>query len=497
MPQFSRLPREMNLNRPTVTRFWQLRLIYTTVEEKPQRIYQKLAALRATGGTVSGTLNEHTAEGKWVSKSQLLRIVRELRKYRQYDHALEVMEWMENRNIKFLSPDYALHLDLISKVNGLSAAEKYFNSLPAFMKSQGTYGSLLNSFCKEANENKALTLFKEMEELGFTCHTLPYNNIMSLYLRINKPEKIPGLVEEMKQRKISLDSFTYNIWMQSYARQNDIEGVEKVYHEMTENDAALSDWTTYTNLAVHYFKAGLAEKSESVLKKAESVIDPKNREAYHYLITLYSNLSNLKEVHRVWDSLKSVFRVTTNISYLVMLGSLHRLKDLVGMERVFKEWESKCSSYDFRLVKMVVSAYLEQDMIEEAEALFKQASVKASKPFLSGMDLFMVYFLRKGQMDRCLEFFEAAVKNETWIPQASVVDAFLMYLVGSGDVETANRLFNLMKDVSSLKPTAYNLLLRAYVAAGKTDPDLRRMLEEDEIEIDDELEMLLQKVCPR
>ncbi|KAK4750912.1 hypothetical protein SAY87_004394 [Trapa incisa] len=483
----------MNSSRPTVARLWQLRLLCTAVEEeatvvqeKPKGIYQKLTALNATGGTVSETLNEHIAERKLIGKFQLLSIIRQLRKYRQYGHALEVMEWMENREAKFSSPDYALRLDLISKVNGLAAAEMYFNSLPALMKTKGTYGSLLNSFCKESEENKALSLFKEMEELGFTCHTLPYNNIISLYLKINQPEKIPGLVEEMKQRKISLDSFTYNIWMQSYALRDDIEGVEKVFHEMSENDGALCDWVTYCSLAVHYLKAGLAEKAESALKKAESVIGPKNREAYHYLITLYSKLSNLKEVYRVWDSLKAAFQVTTNVSYLAMLGSLCRLKDLEGMERIFKEWESKCLSYDPRIVKMVLIAYLEKDRIKEAEALFKDASGKASKPFLGGMELFMVYFLRRGQMDRCMEFLEAAVslsKSQTWIPQASTVDAFRTYFDGSGDGETADKLFNLLKDVSSLKPTAYSLLLRAYAAAGKTDPEMRRMLEEDEIEV--------------
>lgn len=89
----------MNSSRPTVTRLWQLRLLGTAaekeaaaaaVQEKPKRIYQKLAALGATGGTVSGTLNEHTADGKWISKTQLVRIIKELRKYRQHDHALQV-----------------------------------------------------------------------------------------------------------------------------------------------------------------------------------------------------------------------------------------------------------------------------------------------------------------------------------------------------------------------------------------------------------------------
>ncbi|XP_031403147.1 pentatricopeptide repeat-containing protein At1g02370, mitochondrial-like isoform X2 [Punica granatum] len=406
---------------------------------------------------------------------------------------------MENRNINLSFTEHAVRLDLISKVKGAAAAENYFHSLPATAKNRFTYGALLNCYSKEAMEDKALLLFKEMEELGFTCHTLPYNNIMSLYMRKGKLEKIPSLVEEMKERNISLDSFTYNIWMQSYACSDDIDGVEKVFHEMLEKDAALCDWTTYSNLAAHYVKAGLTEKAEGALKKLESVMDPANREAYHYLITLYAGLSNLTEVCRVWDSLKAAFQVTINISYLVMLGSLRRLKDLEGLRKVFEEWQSNCTSYDVRVVKIVIGAYLDQDRLEEAEAIFKDASTRASRPFLSGMELFMVYFLRRGCLERCMEFLEAALsisKNEEWIPLVSTIDAFLLHFEGNGDVKAANELFNLLKEVSSVKSVAYNLLLRAYVAAGKTDPEMRRMMDEDGVEIDDELKKLLQKVCP-
>lgn len=394
--------------------------------------------------------------------------------------------------MNFSFTDNALHLDLISKVKGVVEAENYFHNLPASAKNKFTYGTLLNCYCNNAMEEKALSLFKEMEELDLTCSTLHYNNIMGLYLRIGKLEKIPSLVEEMKQRNISLNSFSYNIWMQSYARQDDTAGVERVYHGLLENDSALCDWTICSSLAAHYVKAALDEKAELSLKKLELVMNSSNREAYHYLMTLYASLSKLAEVYRVWDSLKAAFQITTNISYLVMLGCLRRLKDLEGIKRVFEEWDSKCTSYDVRLVRTVISAYLEQDRLEEAEALFKEASRKASKPFLRGMELFMIYFLKRGQVDRCVEFLEAALsisKNEVWIPHVSTIDAFLMHFEGNGDVET-------VKDGDSLKATAYHLFLKAYAAAGKTGPGMRRMLEEDGIEISDELEKLLQEVRP-
>ncbi|KAK4782465.1 hypothetical protein SAY86_016567 [Trapa natans] len=157
--------------------------------------------------------------------------------------------------------------------------------------------------------------------------------------------------------------------MQSYACQNDTERVERIYHETLESDVALCDWTICSNLAAHYIKAGLDEKAVSALKKLESVMDSSNRESFHYLMTTDTNLSNATEVNRVWDSLKTAFQLTTNISYLVMLSCLRRLKDLEGMERVFEEWDSKYTNYDDRLARTVINAYLEHDRLEDAQAL--------------------------------------------------------------------------------------------------------------------------------
>ncbi|KAK4782416.1 hypothetical protein SAY86_016518 [Trapa natans] len=165
---------------------------------KPMRLYQKLAALGAAGGSVSSTLNEHVMDGNQVEENDLVKIAHELLKYGRPDHALQVMEWMENRKMKFSLANTAFCLDLISKVKGVAEAENYFQNLPASAKEKFTYSTLLNCYCSNGMEEKALSLFKEMEELNIAHSTLHYNNLMSLYLIVGKVERIPSLVEEMK-----------------------------------------------------------------------------------------------------------------------------------------------------------------------------------------------------------------------------------------------------------------------------------------------------------
>lgn len=409
------------------------------------------------------------------------------------------MEWMQTRKINYSFTDYALHLDLLSKTKGIAAADKYFNDLEPAAQNMLTYGALLNCYCQQLMEDKALSLFKKMDQLDYTSTPLAFNNLMTLYKKMGKPEKVLSLVQEMKERRIPLDLFTYNIWMQSYADMNDIEGAERVLDEMADNNKLDGNWTTYNNLASIYIKVGQFEKAELALKWSEQNMRPRKREAFHFLISLYAGTSNVGEVYRVWNALKLTFPNTYNSSYLVMLQALRKLNDIHGLKKCYDEWVSCCSYYDLRLANVVIDGYLKNDMYQDAALVFDEATKRSKGPFFNAHEMFMVFFLKERRVDLAWRHVEAAVsgmRDNAWSPTPAVAHAFLEYFENERDVDGAEQFCKILQKLNSLNSDAFHLLLKTYVASGKTSAEILQRLEKNRITISSEFKKLLERICP-
>ncbi|GAB2234547.1 hypothetical protein Drorol1_Dr00003802 [Drosera rotundifolia] len=470
----------------------------TTIKPRipPKLLFRHLMGL-SPDGKVTDVFYYYIREGYSFTDADLNGCFRGLRKFRRYQHCYEILQWMDKRRYNFSARDHALRLDIVFKLKGVAEAEKYFDSLSPSFKNRFTYGVLLYCYCKSLMSDKAAALFKKMDELNLVS-PLALNNLMTMSLNLGRPEKLPSLMQEMKDRNFPISDFSRALLMQACSMVNDIEGVERVFEETNKEKC---DWSIYSNLASAYFKVGLFEKADSVLRQLEEILRKEKhvRSAYLFLITFHASAGNSDGVFRVWDSLKSHYPGCHNLSYLCLLSALSRLDDIEALTKYFGEWNTSCQAYDPRLAIVVLRAYLSNDMIDEAKLFFTIAGDKGGALCFKAHELFIDYYLEKGDIESGLGHVEAAVsqvkKDLKWRPAQEVVDSFFKYLEREKDVDGAERLCKLLRQVKCLDSKTFLSLLRIYVAAGKLDLEMRKRMKNAGIDISSEHKDLLDKVC--
>ncbi|KAG6505463.1 pentatricopeptide repeat-containing protein At4g02820, mitochondrial-like [Zingiber officinale] len=443
-------------------------------------------------------LRKWAEEGKTIQKYQLNRVVRELRKYKRYKHALEICEWMTTQQqIKLLPGDYAVHLDLVSKVRGLASAQKFFEDLPIRMKGQSTCTALLHTYVQHELLDKAESLMEEMSSHGLLRCSLPFNHMLTLYISKGEMSKIPNLLKDLK-KYASPDEITYNLWLSAFAKKVDVTGAEKVLHQMSK-DKIGAGWVTYSILANMYVKAACHDKAREALAEMEKRVFRKDREAYCSLISLHASLSDKDNVYRMWRKIKATFRKMSDTEYKCMLSSLTKLGDIDEAERIYSEWETMSDTRDSRVPNILLGYYITNDMFERAEKFLSQILEKGVKPSYTTWELFAWGNLDKNRMAKVLDCLRKALSSlEKWEPNVKLVKAVFSKIEETGNIEDAENFLVILRRAGYMTTEIYNSLLRTYEKAGRMPLIVAERMEKDNVVMDENTRHLLRltsKLC--
>ncbi|GAV89497.1 PPR domain-containing protein/PPR_2 domain-containing protein [Cephalotus follicularis] len=452
---------------------------------------RRLLKLVYTKRSAAITIRKWIDEGHAVRKYELNRIVRELRKLKRYKHALEVCEWMTlQQDIKLLPGDYAVHLDLIGKVRGLTSAEKFFEDLPEEMIGQPTCSALLHTYVQNKLSEKAEALMEKMSRDGFLNHPLPYNHMLSLYISGGELEKVPKIIQELKINS-SPDVVTYNLWLTVCASQNDFETAEKVFLEMKKAKID-PDWMTYSALTNLYIKNELIEKAAFTLKEMEKRSSNKNRVAYSSLLTLHTNMGDKDGIHRIWKKMKSSFRKMNDAEYTCMISSLVKLGELKEAECLYTEWESVSVTGDVRIANIVLAAYINANQMEMAEKFSHLMVQKGHTPCYTTWELLTWGYVKTKQVKNVLDYFKKAVGSvKKWSPDKGLVREVWKIVEDEGNIAEAEQLLVFLRNAGYVSTEIYNSLLRTYEKAGKMPLIVAERMKQDNVQLDEETHNLI------
>ncbi|XP_076888761.1 pentatricopeptide repeat-containing protein At1g02150-like [Bidens hawaiensis] len=450
----------------------------TTVTWKA--IYKRISLMGNPEKGATEVLNQWEDEGKKVTKWELCRIVKEMRKYGRHKLALEIYIWMNNRTERFRisSSDAAIQLDLVSKVHGISGAEDYFKSLPNNLVDKRTYGALLNAYVRARMVDKAESLLVEMKNKGYAGQALPYNVMMTLFMNLKNQEKVESLISEMNQNNIDLDLYSYNIWISSRGSQGSIEKMEEAFEKLKLDGSVNPNWTTYSTMATFYIKNQEFEKAEDCLRKIETLITGRDRIPYHYLLSHYGSIGKKEEVQRIWESYKTIFPYIPNLAYHSAISSFVRMDDIEESEFLYEEWVSIQTSYDPRIGNLLLGWYIRNGFVEKAETFLKEM-LKVGKSNSSTWELVAEGHIKENRISDALSCFEKALANEGasfWRPKPINISALYKICERENDEKSKEALFEVLRKAGVLEDDAYMAYLPFYKQS-KPENELQKVKE--------------------
>lgn len=375
---------------------------------------------------------------------------------------LQTIEWMSNKtNFELSSGDMALWLDMIGKVNGISQAEKFFESLSSSSRTDKLHGALLNSYAEVRSLDKAEALFQKMRDSGFLKMAIPYNVMLTLYSRMGKHEKIEPLVREMENNGIKSDDFTYSIRLNALAAASDVEGIEKLLMERENDPEVPMDVHAYLTAAKGYLKAGLVEKALTTLGKSEPLVNATGRRIdLEHLMTMYASTGNKDEVFRIWNRYKETGKMF-NSAYLGLLSSLVKLNDIDAAEKIFREWESGRTQFDSRVVNFMIGAYCKEGMFETALSCVERVSSGTSENEAGVWQRLAGLCFDDGRVEMAVDCMKRAVSANGRMRKLrrSTAAGCIEYLKGLGNRESAHEFLVSLKERGALSPGNYTVLV--------------------------------------
>ncbi|KAL3356371.1 hypothetical protein AABB24_017177 [Solanum stoloniferum] len=337
--------------------------------ETPDDLKSRIFSLRLPKRSTTNVLQRWVGEGRLISISDLRHISKELRKSRRFKHALEISEWLVYHNQdEALDSDYAIRIDLMTKVFGIDSAERYFEGLPTTVKTTETCTALLHSYASLRLTEKAEDLYERMKEANLSLNTVTYNEMMTLYMSVGQLEKVPLIVEEMKLQKVAPDLFTYNLWVSSCAAALNIDKVRRILDEISRGSDSGEQWIRYMNLVNIYITSGnLVNSGLNSVVESEKGITQREWISYDFLIILYGALGNKEKLDQIWKSLRMTNQKMTSRNYVCILSSYLMLGHMKEAGEIIDQWKlSAATAFDRSSCNRLLKAYKEVGLEESA-----------------------------------------------------------------------------------------------------------------------------------
>lgn len=292
-----------------------------------------------------------------------------------FDHALRTFDQMDD----FGTPRSAVSFNaLLSACNH----SKMFNKVPQLFDEipqkygvspdKVSYGILVKSYCEAGSPERAVGIFKEMEEKGVEITAVTFTTVLNALYKMGKSAEAEKLWDVMVMKGCEIDAAAYNVRIM-YAHGGEPETVMALIDEMS-NAGLRPDTISYNYLMTCYLKSGMMDDAQKVYEGLEGNGCNPNAATFRTLIFHLCRNGDYEKGYKV-------FKESVRVHKIPDFGTMRHLVEGLVKKKKMKEAKGLIRTIKKKFPPNVVNVWLkleeklglasvdaDADTVEEQEA---------------------------------------------------------------------------------------------------------------------------------
>nr|XP_027187710.1 pentatricopeptide repeat-containing protein At1g73710 isoform X2 [Cicer arietinum]XP_027187711.1 pentatricopeptide repeat-containing protein At1g73710 isoform X2 [Cicer arietinum] len=389
--------------------------------------------------------------------------------------------WAEAENMFYRKRDMTgqtrdiLEFNVLIKAYG--KAKLYEKAVFLFkeMQNQGiwpndsTYNSIIQMLSGADLVDQARELVVEMQEMGFKPHCQTFSAVIGCYARLGQLSDAVSVYQEMLRASVKPNEVVYGSLINGFAEHGSLDEALQYFHLMEESGLS-ANLVVLSTLLKSYCKVGNLEGVKSIYEQMQKMEGGLDLVACNSMITSLADLGLVSEAKLTFENLKEMGRVNS-ISYETIM---YLYKDVGLIDEAIKIAEEMkllgllgdCVSYN-----KVLACYTVNRQFHECGELLHEMMV--SKKLLPNGGTFKVLFtiLKKGGFPvEAVEQLESSYQEgKHYASQATYTALYSLVGMHTLALESAQTFLESEIDLDS---SAYNVAIYAYASAGDVDKAL-------------------------
>lgn len=389
--------------------------------------------------------------------------------------------WVEAESVFFSNRDLfgqkkeIVEYNVMIKAYGKAGLYDEAISLLQSMKNHGTwpdectYNSLIQMLTGSSDlVDRARGLLAEMQEVGLTPTCQSFSAVIANYTRMGRLSDATDILQEMSKAGVKPNEVVYGALINGFAEAGNFDEVVHYFHEMEDLGIPVNQ-IVLTSMIKAYSKLGSVNGANQLYEKMKHLEGGPDIVASNSMLNLYGELGMVSEAESIFDSLKQK-GWADGVTFATMIYVYKNMGMLDEAIAVAREMKASGLLKDCVTFNKVMACYATNGELVACGELLQEMNDRKLLPDRGTFKVLFTVLKKGGYPTEAVRQLESSYQEgKPYSGQAVITSVFSVLGLHTLALESCEILINTQMSLGSF---AYNAVIYAYGASGKSDEAL-------------------------